>query len=286
MITEFINTKVAVTGVAGLFSVPYKLFSFIKNKKINCLKVLITLKGGLKIVLPCGLLAIFVGIVFAAEPLQLLKERAKNHYWGIGTDQSYSKALQLYLQAARQGDPEAQYISGGMYFKGLGAKKDLPMAFKLLHEAAKSGRSSPESQQIIGQAFLLGSGVPKNYDKARHWYALAAENGNKEAQNELGFMYFTGNGVEQDAAKGADLFLQAAHNGLAIAQYNVGIMYYTGNGFQATDIEKAYAWLNLAAANGHQPAMAARNYLESIMAVKELAAAQNLTDELARKIAP
>ena len=226
------------------------------------------------------------GTLFAAESLQSLKERARNYYRGIGTEQSYAKALQLYLQAARQGDSEAQYISGGMYFKGLGVKKDLAMAFKFLHQAAISGKSSPESQQIIGQAFLLGSGVPKNYGKAMEWYTRAAENGNKEAQNELGFMYTVGKGVERDVEKGAELFVQAAYNGLAVAQYNVGIMYYTGNGFKDSDLQKSYAWLNLAAANGHQPALAARTYLESILTGKDLTVAQTLSDELARKINP
>lgn len=226
------------------------------------------------------------GLVFSAESIQSLKDRARKHYWGIGTTQSYSKALQLYLQAADRGDAEAKYISGGMYFKGLGGNKDLPLAFKLLHQAAMSGKSSPESQQILGQAFLLGSGVPKNYGKALHWYTLAAENGNREAMNELGFMYSVGKVVDQDLKKGAEFFLQAAYKGLPIAQYNVGILYYTGNGFDAVDLQKSYAWLNLAASNKHQPAIAARNYLESILTGKELAAAQSLSDELARGITP
>lgn len=226
------------------------------------------------------------GMLTAAESAQSLKARAKNHYRGIGVEQNYTKALQLYLQAARQGDSEAQYISGGMYFKGLGTKKDLAMAFKLLHQAALSGKSTPESQQIIGQAFLLGSGVPKDYGKALEWYNRAAENGNKDAQNELGFMYFVGRGVERDVEKGAGYFLQAANNGLAIAQYNVGIMYYTGNGFKESDLRKSYAWLNLAAANGHQPALAARTHLESILTAKELAEAQTISTELARQIDP
>ena len=150
---------------------------------------------------------------FAAEPVQTLKNHAKSYYWGQGKEQNYSKALQLYLQAAQLGDAEAQYISGGMYLKGLGCTKDFAKAFKLLHEAAKNGKSSAESEQIIGQAFLLGSGVPKNYGKALHFYTLAAENGNRDAQNELAFMYFVGNGVEQNTEKAAALFQKAAYNG-------------------------------------------------------------------------
>jgi uncharacterized protein len=173
-----------------------------------------------------------------------------------------------------------------MYLKGLGADKDWKKAFKLLYEAAKNGKSSAESEQILGQAFLLGSAVPKNYQKAMHWYHLAAENGNKEAQNELGFMYFVGNGVEQDVEKGGTFFLKAAYNGLAVAQYNVGIMYYTGKGVKVTDLEKSYGWLNLAAANGHKPAKAARDYLESMLSKNELTTAQNYSEQLMQTISP
>ncbi len=226
------------------------------------------------------------GTIFAADAVQGLKDRGKKYYWGMDGEQNYSKALQLYLQAAEAGDAEAQYISGGMYLKGLGVNKDFKMAFKFLHEAAKNGKSSAESEQVLAQAFLLGSVVPKNYEKAIQWYNLAAANGNKEAQNELGFMYFVGNGVEQDAEKGGAFFLEAAYNGLPVAQYNVGIMYSTGRGLKVTDVEKSYAWFNLAAANGHQQAKAARDYLESIMGKTELAAAQSYSEELMRTVTP
>lgn len=223
---------------------------------------------------------------FSADSVQTLKARAKQYYWGLGGEQSYAKALQLYLQAAEADDAEAQYISGAMYLKGLGVGKDFKKAFRLLYEAAKNGKSTAESEQILAQAFLLGSGVPKNYQKAVEWYTLAAQNGSKDAQNELGFMYFVGNGVEQDVEKGGALFLKAAYNGSAIAQYNVGIMYYTGKGVKVADLEKSYAWLNLAAANGHQAAKAAREYLESILAKDELAAAQKYSEELQKTINP
>lgn len=222
----------------------------------------------------------------SADSVENLKNRGKKYYWGIGVEQSYRKALESYMQAAENGDAEAQYISGGMYLKGLGVDKDFKKAFKLLHEAAMNGKSSAESEQILGQAFLLGSGVPKNYRKALEWYHLSAEKGNKEAQNELGFMYFVGNGVEQDAEKGGSFFLKAAHNGLVVAQYNVGIMYYTGKGVKEVDLEKSYGWLNLAVSKGHKQARAARDYLESILSQSELAAAQSYSEELMKLVTP
>lgn len=222
---------------------------------------------------------------FSAESLQHMKNRAKKYYWGVGGEQSYPKALQLYLLAAAAGDAESQYIAGAMYLKGLGATKDFNKAFQLLYAAAKNGKSTSESQQVLAQAFLLGSGVPKNYGKAIEWYQRAAENGNNEAQNELGFMYFVGNGVEQDVEKGGEYFLQAAYSGLAIAQYNVGIMYSTGKGVKEMDMAKSYGWFNVAAANGHQPARAARDMLEKVLPKDELVAAQNYSEELTKTIA-
>ncbi len=223
------------------------------------------------------------GQAIAVDTVAKLKSQARDYYKGHGGEQSYEKALELYLKAARRGDAEAQYISGGMYFEGLGTRKNFTAAFKLLHQAAINGKSSSISQQIIGQAFLLGSGVPKNYKEALKWYDLAAGNGNSEAQNELGYMYFSGNGVKQDPEKAAKLFLKAAESGLAIAQYNMGILFYTGNGVQDSDLKKAYSWMNIAASNGHQPAIAARDFLETTLSKDELTQAQQLSLTLQRK---
>jgi len=236
-----------------------------------------------KLLLVFSFILPFTDQVAAVDTISTLKSQARDYYRGRRGEQSYEKALNLYLKAARRGDAEAQYISGGMYFEGLGTRKNFPAAFKLLHQAALNGKSSSTSQQIIGQAFLLGSGVPKNYKEALKWYALSAENGNSEAQNELGYMYFSGNGVKHDPEKAAKLFLKAAENGLAIAQYNMGILYYTGNGVQSADLKKAYSWMNIAASNRHQPAIAARDFLETTLSKEELTQAQQYSLTLQRK---
>lgn len=218
------------------------------------------------------------------EGIRSLKSRAKKLYYGTGVKQDYTKALQLYLKAADLGDSDALYISGGMYIKGLGVERNFEEGFRYLHLAAMKGKSSPESQQILAQAYLIGKGTHKNYEKAIQWYKLAAQNGNSEAQNELGYMYFVGNGVEQDLEKGGKLFRQAAIGGMPTAQYNMGIMYYTGNGVEQSDLILSYAWMNVAAANNHRPAVAARNYLEKFLSTSELTTAQNLTDTLLTQI--
>jgi len=223
---------------------------------------------------------LFVAIVCAAEKTQALKDRAKQYYWGKGVKQNYSKALEFYLKAAKRGDAESQFISGGMYYRGMGVKENFPAAFKLLHQAAVNGKSNPDSERIIAQAFIQGIGTYKNYKEAVHWYQQSADHGDSEAQNTLGYMYYTGNGVEQDFSKGADFFLQAANNNSAMAQYNVGIMYFTGKGVADIDYVKSYSWMNLAATNGHQPAVTARDYIETIISREELMEAQKYTAEI------
>jgi len=227
------------------------------------------------------LIVLFIELGYAAENVSALKNQAKKYYWGQGVEQNYSKALELYLKAARRGDGEAQFISGGMFFRGMGVEKNFPQAFKLLQQAAINGKSSPESERIIAQAYLQGIGTYKNYEKGVQWYKKAAEKGDGEAQNTLGYIYFVGgNGVEQDVTKGGAYFLQAAYNNSAIAQYNVGIMYLTGQGVDGIDLIKAYGWMNIAATNGHGPAIGARNYIETLLSPEEITDAQEYTDKM------
>ena len=210
----------------------------------------------------------------AALPAAYYKQQAMRFYWGSGVKKDLAHALSLYMQAASMGDPEAQYIAGAMYFTGQGTDRNMQMGFKLLHTAARNGKSTPDSQKIIAQSFLLGTVAPKNIPEAVKWYSQAADEGDRDAQNELGFMYFVGKGVEQDFQKAFTLFLKAAERGLSVAQYNIGIMYFTGNGVEQTDLVQAYVWLNLAAAAGHQESAAARQYLESLLTSSQLEDAQ------------
>ena len=74
--------------------------------------------------------------------------------------QDYSTALADFRLAAQQGDADAQYSLGVMYY--------------------------------------YGQGVPPDYARALKWYRLAAQQGNADAQVRLGVMYGTGQGIPQD----------------------------------------------------------------------------------------
>jgi uncharacterized protein len=219
-----------------------------------------------------------------AQSVALIKEKARRLYFGDGVQRNLPAALSLYLEAAALGDPEAQYIAGGMYFKGRGTVIDREKAFSYLYRAAKNGKSSSVSQKIIAQSFLAGESVPKNFEEAIRWYTMAAENGDSEAKNELAFIYFTGNGVKKDYKKAYTLFQEAANMNHTLAQYNLGIMLYSGEGVPDVDLPGAYAWFSIAATNGHLEAAQAQSYLETVLTKEEIVQAQQKAENLYKTI--
>ena len=58
---------------------------------------------------------------------------------GEGVPQSYEKALNWYLLAAKQGHPDAQNSLGVMHVKGLGVPQDYKEAFKWFMLSAEQG---------------------------------------------------------------------------------------------------------------------------------------------------
>ena len=72
-----------------------------------------------------------------------------------------------------------------------------------------------------------------------------------------------------------------AEAGKAEAQFNLGVMYNSGVGVEK-DYAGAYAWFNLAAANGNENAGKDRDALEKRMSPQQVADAQKRTKELKR----
>lgn len=244
-------------------------FSFVSSKRILFVCIILTA-------------FIFTNNCFAVT--ETILDTARKYYYGIGVAKNSSRAFKLYLKAAKQGDVDGMFIVGGLYMQGYGTVIDKRKAFQWLYQAAINGRSSKESQRILGESFLFGNNVPQNFTEALHWYELAAKGGDPEAQSELAFLYFTGRFVGKDYDKAKHWFNIAARNGYPLAQYNMGILWYTGNGVSEVDTKKAYAWFNLAAANGHPSGGVAKRFLATILSAEELIDAQQYSIELYRQI--
>jgi len=73
---------------------------------------------------------------------------------------------------------------------------DYATAYRLLKLLAEQGNA--QARYALGSMYYKGEGVPQDYAEAMKWYREAAEQGNAFAQNFLGYMYQEGIGVSQD----------------------------------------------------------------------------------------
>lgn len=67
---------------------------------------------------------------------------------------------------------------------------------------------------------------------------------------------------------------KAAHQGFAQAQFDLGVFYLRGQGGLLQDARLAYAWFGVAATQGHQDAMIAREQIGAQLDPTSLAEAR------------
>ena len=128
-------------------------------------------------------------------------------------------------------DSAAQYLVGRMYLEGKGLEQDTELGVKYLRDSAELGFVT--AQVVLGGIYYVGSDdgvIEVDYDKARKWSSLAAEQGDAGAECTLGTMYYKGEGVEQNYKEAFKLFKHSAEKGDLIAEFNLAYMYYTGEG--------------------------------------------------------
>ena len=82
------------------------------------------------------------------------------------------KALRTAIRAAEQGDADAQYNLGVMYYDGRGVTQDYAEAVKWYRLAAEQDIAKAQSQ--LGYMYANGQGVPQDYVLAHMWFNLAA----------------------------------------------------------------------------------------------------------------
>ncbi len=147
-------------------------------------------------------------------------------------------------------------------------------------EAANQG--DPDAQSLLGTRFLLGDGVPRDDAQAVMWWRKAADQGLANAQSNLGYLYLNGRGVRTDYGEALAWYLKAAQQGNVQALKDLGVMYYKGQGVPQDFIE-AHKWYNLAAsrvsAGFHQAYALGRDEIAQKMTPAQVAEAQRLAHE-------
>jgi TPR repeat protein len=168
---------------------------------------------------------------------------------------------------------------------GIDADKagDYATALKEYRVAAEQGHI--KAQFNLGWLYHNGEGVTQDYKEVVKWWRLAAEQGNVRAQYNLGWLYHNWYGqgvVTQDYKEAANWFRLAAEQKDASAQNNLGLMYALGEGV-IQDMVIAHMWLNIAANNGFEDAIANIDTAESKMTAEQITKAQKLAQRCINK---
>ena len=111
-------------------------------------------------------------------------------------------------------------------------------------------RGDGEAALLLGDMYLYGRGVPRDYRAARKWFEIAARDGRAEALFNLGAIYDKALGVERDPAQAIAWFTLAADQRDADAQLNLALFFIKGDGVPK-NLAAAEQWLQRSANNGN-----------------------------------
>lgn len=156
----------------------------------------------------------------------------------------YATALRLYRPLAEQGGVGAQDLLGDMYAHGRGVPQNYAEAAHWYRMAAEQGDET--NQDWMGFLYEEGRVVPQDLGEAVKWYRKAADQGWSTAQIRMGAMYEQGRGVPKDYTEATKWYRKAADQGNAKAQYSLGLAYANGEGVTQS-FEQAVSWYRIAA---------------------------------------
>ncbi|WP_416899848.1 MAG: tetratricopeptide repeat protein [Minwuia sp.] len=112
----------------------------------------------------------------------------------------------------------------------------------------RSGEGTPVEEGGQGR-------VRENHTEAVRWALIAADAGIDRGQNLMGELYRDGVGVPQDFAKALEWFELSAEQDFALAYFNASKIYRDPELEGFSDTEKGIRYLKLAADKGHAGAM-------------------------------
>ena len=189
----------------------------------------------------------------------------------------YKEAFRLWKQLAEQGNVEAQYNLGVIYYHGQEVPQDYKEAVRWFRLSAEQGNA--DAQTDLGSMYANGTGVLQDYKEAVKWYRLAAEQGDALAHFNLGSMYHEGQGVPQDYKEAVKWYRLSAEQGYAQAQKELGLLYFKGEGV-LQDYALAHMWFNICAAgekdDWKEDCMEARTRVQRKMTPQQIEKAQEM----------
>lgn len=177
-------------------------------------------------------------------------EVGRCYQYGIGTQQSYNKALTFYQKAADLDSYRAMYAVGRMYQTGIGVGVSIEEARRWF------GRIPAIDYPMAEYRMAELNGIDDIFDELGTDFIdlleLFAKGNDAESQYYLGRFYhwlfsYDDMSIENIDKRAMVLYRKSAQNGYAPAKVLIGILYETGNGGLKQSFERALEQYNGAA---------------------------------------
>lgn len=118
-----------------------------------------------------------------------MKDRKKSAQINPTGQEVTPEQVEEYTLKAKQGEVDAQYNLGIMYYHGEGIRKNHEEALLWFLKAAQ--QDDPDAQYNLGFMYGKGEGVEKSHEQSMQWFMKAAEQGHSEAREILDKMMKT-----------------------------------------------------------------------------------------------
>ena len=190
---------------------------------------------------------------------------------GRGVAQDAKEAAAWFLKAAKSGEKLSQCNLGALYDQGLGVPQDSGQALKCFWQRPIREMRLPN---ITSESNTCSARNRADLAQAKTSLERSAQQGYAAAQYKLGWLYSSSESTSQDFDKAAHWFRLAAEQGEPIALYALGVM--TANGQSVPRSVAAFALFTAAAEAGYRAALEARSQLEVAMTADQIRRGQEI----------
>jgi len=206
-----------------------------------------------------------------------LNERSKE----LLAKKKYSKAWPILKDAARLGNPEAQYNLGHAYETGIFIRKNLSTSTEWYAKSAAKGYGDAISKMML--AYRHGIGIEPDPGKAFAYAEQCASDGNIDCMHHLIGCYQEGWGTDKDPAKMVDWAIQLAKQENPVdykqsghiteARLNLAYWYRDGE-YVEENYFKSYTWFLL-----YNESKKDLSYFKQRSIIREIRSVENTLDK-------
>jgi len=169
-----------------------------------------------------------------------------------------NKSFYYMKKGADLGDPAAQAHVGQCYEDGIwGAEEENHVLARHYYDLSLA-QNYHHAQWCVGSNYKIGKcGYPQSYEKAFHYFKLAADNDSPKGQLDVAICYWNGQGTPQNHREAMKYMEKAAEQGNVEAMSRFGSALFFGIECEVTDtnLSRGRAFLKKAAEQGDKEAL-------------------------------